>query len=192
MYCYAWSIEEYHDDAAVNKAMPLTAAKLSNGDILPNVRVQFSRLLGQLSGANSRSAPVWHCSQTNCFCMWQVEEDVGGAVNSQHQSVAAKLGSGDILPTFWVQAVDCWGNRTGPSQDLPFNVVLTCDALQASPVTVAFDDVGIAKIKGKPQNVYSRRPSMCFAVRQLITSHPCTHLCADVHAQCMIHPLINV
>jgi len=63
--------------------------------------------------------------------------------------VPAKLSSGDVVPTFWVQAVDQWGNSTGPTQDLPCNVVLSCDGLQASPITAAFDDAGIAKIKGK-------------------------------------------
>ena len=79
----------------------------------------------------------------------QVEEDEDGAVTSPLPAVTAKLSTGDILPTFWVQAIDRWGNCTGPSQDLPCNVVLDCDALQASPITAAFDDFGIAKIKGK-------------------------------------------
>jgi len=80
----------------------------------------------------------------------QVEEEDGDRAAASPPRIApAKLSSGDVVPTFWVQAVDQWGNRTGPSQDLLCNVVLSCDGLQASPITAAFDDAGIAKIKGK-------------------------------------------
>jgi len=80
----------------------------------------------------------------------QVEEEgEDRAAASPPPFVPAKLSSGDVVPTFWVQAVDRWGNSTGPTQDLPCNVVLSCDRLQASPITAAFDDAGIAKIKGK-------------------------------------------
>ena len=77
------------------------------------------------------------------------QEDDQGAKTSQPAITAAKLSSGEILPTFWVQALDKWGNFTGLSPDLPFNLVVACDALQSSPITAAFSEVGIAKVKGK-------------------------------------------
>lgn len=78
-----------------------------------------------------------------------MEEDEDGAGDNPPRIVQAKLSSGDVLPTFLVQAVDRWGNDTGPTQDLPLNVVLSCDGMQASPITAAFDDSGIAKIQGE-------------------------------------------
>lgn len=80
----------------------------------------------------------------------QIEEvDDQGATTSGQPAVTAKLSSGEALSTFWVQALDRWGNPTGPSPDLPFNLVVACDALQTSPVTAAFNEVGIAEVKGK-------------------------------------------
>ena len=73
-----------------------------------------------------------------------------GAKPSLSAVSAAKLSSGEVLPTFWVQALDKWGNPTGPSPDLPFNLIMACDALQSSPITAAFNESGIAKVKGEP------------------------------------------
>lgn len=77
------------------------------------------------------------------------ENDQGAITSCQPAVTAAKLSSGEILSTFWVQALDKWGNSTGPSPDLPFNLVMACDALQLSPITAAFNEVGIAQVKGE-------------------------------------------
>ena len=82
-----------------------------------------------------------------------MEEDEDGAGGDPATIVPAKLSSGDVLPTFLVQAVDRWGNNTGPTQDLPLNVVLSCDGMQASPITASFDDNGIAKVQGELQRL---------------------------------------
>lgn len=80
----------------------------------------------------------------------QIEQgDDQGAKSSPSALTAAKLSSGEALPTFWVQTLDKWGNHTGPTPDLPFNLIMACDALQSSPMTAAFNDVGVAKVKGK-------------------------------------------
>ena len=81
----------------------------------------------------------------------QIEQEDGqGAITSCQPAVtAAKLSSGEILSTFWVQALDTWGNSTGPNPDLPFNLVMACDALQSSPITAAFNEVGMAQVKGE-------------------------------------------
>lgn len=102
--------------------------------------IQFSKHIVTQHFQLLRHAAV--CSQVE-------EEDEDRAAASPPPFAPAKLSSGDVVPTFWVQAVDRWGNSTGPTQDLPCNVVLSCDGLHTSPVTAAFDDAGIAKIKGK-------------------------------------------
>lgn len=76
------------------------------------------------------------------------QKDDQGAKPSPSAVTAAKLSSGETLPTFSVQALDKWGNPTGPSPDLPFNLIMACDALQSSPITAAFNEVGIAKVQG--------------------------------------------
>ena len=83
-------------------------------------------------------------------CLQIEQEDDQGAMKSCQPAItAAKLSSGELLSTFWVQALDKWGNSTGPSPDLPFNLVMACDALQSSPITAAFNYVGIAQVKGE-------------------------------------------
>lgn len=80
----------------------------------------------------------------------QIEEvDDQGATTSGQPAVTAKLSSGEVLSTFGVQALDRWGNPTGPSPDLPFNLIVACDALQTSPITAAFNEVGVAEVKGE-------------------------------------------
>lgn len=79
----------------------------------------------------------------------QIDEvDDQGEITSGQPAVTAKLSSGEVLSTFWVQALDRWGNPTGPSPDLPFNLIVACDALQTSPITAAFNEVGVAEVKG--------------------------------------------
>ena len=89
------------------------------------------------------------------------QEDDQGAVTSCPPAMftAAKLSSGEILSTFWLQALDKWGNSTGPSPDLPFNLVVACDALQSSPITAAFNEVGIAQVNG--EQLRSIQPFLC-------------------------------
>ena len=83
-------------------------------------------------------------------CLQIEQKDDQGAITSCQPAItAAKLSSGEVLSTFWVQALDKWGNSTGPSPDLPLNLVLACDALQSSPITAAFNEVGIARVKGE-------------------------------------------
>ena len=77
------------------------------------------------------------------------DDDQGQVTSFLPAITAAKLSSGEILSTFWLQALDKWGNSTGPSPDLPFNLVVACDALQSSPITAAFNEVGIAQVKGE-------------------------------------------
>ena len=79
----------------------------------------------------------------------QTEAQADEAKGSHPAVTAAKLSSGDVLPTSWVQALDKWGNSTGPSQDLPLNLIMACDGLQSSPVTAAFNESGMAKVKGE-------------------------------------------
>ncbi|KAL0055144.1 hypothetical protein WJX82_007626 [Trebouxia sp. C0006] len=100
------------------------------------------------------------------------EEDEDRAAASPPPFAPAKLSSGDVVPTFWVQAVDRWGNSTGPTQDLPCNVVLSCDGLHTSPVTAAFDDAGIAKIKGLTAGKASTEKQTLEMALQLLPSNP--------------------
>lgn len=51
-------------------------------------------------------------------------------------ALALTLPSGGALPAFHVQAIDAWGNATGPTDALPCDVTAACDAL--SPVLTCF------------------------------------------------------
>lgn len=94
----------------------------------------------------------------------QADQEAGDGMLPTQPPVACRLGSGDVLPPFQVQALDRWGNKTGPSQDLPFSLLLECEGLQGSPVTAAFDDAGIAKLQGESAAESARRSSLaCFS-----------------------------
>ncbi|KAF8056436.1 SMCHD1 [Scenedesmus sp. PABB004] len=61
---------------------------------------------------------------------------------------AAEAMSGEALPSFKVQTLDVWGNATCPSDELPFEVALQCDAADPAACSFGVDDRGVAVVSG--------------------------------------------
>ncbi|KAL3158051.1 hypothetical protein ABBQ32_011660 [Trebouxia sp. C0010 RCD-2024] len=113
-----------------------------------------------------------HLHPDHPWCPQIEQGDDQGAKSSPSALTAAKLSSGEALPTFWVQTLDKWGNHTGPTPDLPFNLIMACDALQSSPMTAAFNDVGVAKVKGLTAGTASLEACPLSLSLQLLPSNP--------------------
>ena len=114
-----------------------------------------------------------------CGCGDAVQTEEGDEAEASLSTItAAKLSSGEMLPTFWVQALDRWGNCTAPAQDLPCNLIMACDGLLSSPITASFDAVGVAKIKGAA--LLCRQAACC------MTAWPSTLI---THTLVLVHPL---
>jgi hypothetical protein len=58
------------------------------------------------------------------------------------------LASGDALPAFYVQALDAWGNVTGPADHLSAHVAVACDALSPQRNSFPVTASGTAFVEG--------------------------------------------
>jgi hypothetical protein len=58
------------------------------------------------------------------------------------------LASGDALPGFHAQAVDAWGNATGPTDSLPCKVSVECEALSPAQSSFQLPASGRAYVEG--------------------------------------------
>lgn len=67
---------------------------------------------------------------------------------NQDTSSTAQISRNEALPAFKAQVMDCWGNHTSPTRDLPCNILLTCPALEPDKLVVPVNDSGIAVIEG--------------------------------------------
>lgn len=69
--------------------------------------------------------------------------------------LAAALPAHEALPAFQVQALDAWGNTSGPADALPCVVAVECEALAPSQASFPLSASGRALIEG----CRSRHPS---------------------------------
>ncbi len=63
-------------------------------------------------------------------------------------ALALTLPSGGSLPGFQVQATDAWGNTTGPTDALPCDVTVACDALSPAEASFSVGASGRACVTG--------------------------------------------
>ena len=83
-----------------------------------------------------------------------------------HGPVASVVSKAE-LPAFTVQAKDCWGNRTGPTEDLLARVLLECEALDPRKSWYTLGDDGTATVQGGT-------PRMLDNASRLLAAPTCT------------------
>lgn len=134
-----------HRDSATNPSARQAQARASQ-EALPVADVHLVIGLQQSPELEPQAFPVQlrpgapQCLRLAAGHPWQ------GAEGSD--DVVPHLQHKEELPSINVQAVDAWGCPTGPSEHLPFKLLVECPALSPAAKKFDFSAVGVATVSG--------------------------------------------